>query len=480
MTNVLSFTLGLAAHPFLKGLEEASAGVKGFIGGMLSLEGIAEGVWKSIERGAGLEQLSKRTGESVENLYKLQRGFASAGLSADDVGSAIYQMNKALGGTNEMGESTVDVFSKLGLSLKGLKGESAPEQFQRITEALGHLDRASATKAAGLIFGRGEAGNMLQLSRSSEEFAAGMQRAAAQASQFQRMAELFEKIERTVGMIKEKGTEFFSGIASGVAPGIQAVADALNSIDLQKLGEDIGKYIGMIGKAFSSGHLGDFLEESLVLGLQSVIIAAPAILEKLGVILFKVFEGPLVYLQAGLEIAIDKIANNKYIRAIANIATMGAAGPAMDLAGVTSGKETSMEDILKERQQRGLEMFQEGFGLSDMESDANDRLSQAKANIQAKWGDFWKFIQDSSGGEGGGGKNVPGGKSVNFAAQYQFKPEYTSLEKMGFVMSGGGVGNPALEHARKTAENTGRMVELFEDVKDSLANRPELIHQDIG
>jgi hypothetical protein len=59
-----------------------------------------------------------------------------------------------------------------------------------------------------------------------------------------------------------------------------------------------------------------------------------------------------------------------------------------------------------------------------------------------------------------------------------YKPEFTSLEKMGFVM--GGLGNPLVEHARETAMNTRRTAELLERQSGGhAAATGALIHQPI-
>jgi hypothetical protein len=56
-----------------------------------------------------------------------------------------------------------------------------------------------------------------------------------------------------------------------------------------------------------------------------------------------------------------------------------------------------------------------------------------------------------------------GGEGENLENNGQWKPEFTSLEKMGFVM--GGASGPA-DFARRTADNTQRMVGLLEQLTD--------------
>jgi len=176
MGNVLEFSLGLATGAFVGRIDEATAKLKGFIGGLVSLEAVSEGVMSAIEKGAGLEKLSKRTGESVSSLYELQAGFKAAGLSAEDVGATISHMQRSLGGINEMGERTPDIFRRLGLNIDELKKQNAPQQLSAIVGAMARLNPSGQMAAASSIFGRADAGNIAALTRSTGEMAEGMQK----------------------------------------------------------------------------------------------------------------------------------------------------------------------------------------------------------------------------------------------------------------------------------------------------------------
>ena len=174
MSAALEFSLGLATGGFLRAIEEASTSVKGFVGGLLGIEAITEHVKQAIEKGAGLEALHKRTGESVSSLYELQEGFKAAGLSGDDVAGTLMHMQRAIGGVNEMGERTPDIFRRLGLNIETLQQENAPQQINQIFSALRQLTTTGAASAATSIFGRMDASNILQIVNSTKEFCEGM------------------------------------------------------------------------------------------------------------------------------------------------------------------------------------------------------------------------------------------------------------------------------------------------------------------
>ncbi|MDE2105497.1 MAG: hypothetical protein KGL39_50185, partial [Patescibacteria group bacterium] len=228
MSNgILQFTLGLATGGFLSKLGEAKAGITGFIGGLIGVGAIVEGVHKAIDKGAELERLHKQTGIASGTLFQLQEGFKAAGLGADEAGPLMLRMQRAIGGVNEMGESTSDIFRRMGLNIADLKKLDAPQQFQSILHAISGLDSSSAAMAAGSIFGRFGFGDIIQLTRSTKEFGAAMKRSAEDAKEWQRVSAAFEQFKISLNRIKEIAEGFFGGIAAGVVPALQKGLDYL-------------------------------------------------------------------------------------------------------------------------------------------------------------------------------------------------------------------------------------------------------------
>ena len=83
--NKIEYSLGLSTNDFLGALSKAACGLAGLAGacGVTVSAGAAfAGILQQIEKGAALNDLSKRTGESVDSLFKLQRGFTLAGANA--------------------------------------------------------------------------------------------------------------------------------------------------------------------------------------------------------------------------------------------------------------------------------------------------------------------------------------------------------------------------------------------------------------
>jgi hypothetical protein len=481
MSGILQFSLGLTAGGFASAIASADHKLHSFthhalslpglgtaIGGLVasfaSLHAVVEGVMGAIEKGAALEHLSKRSGVAVGELYSLQKGFTAVGLEAGDVSGALFAMQRSLGGVNEMGESTSDIFSQLGLNVGQLKTLTGPQQLLAIMERINKLDQTGAASAASKIFGRGQAGNMLQIARSTKEFSAALKSSAEQAAIFQRSSRAFEDVERGLAKLRGKANGFFAGLAEGVAPGLKAITDSLNKIDITGIGVELGKVLSAFAQAFKEGTLGELIGETLKMGIDLLVLYAPAAFEKLGGILLKAMEGPLTDIQAGMEYALDSAAH-KFATSPAWRAIIMAVAPALTglLESIGDTGEHSFAEVLKATRERGVR-FDYGtgeFSPEDIQKDADERMAEAKSKAAGIIAPWQKLIDGlSSRARGGRGEDAGGQGSGNRFNAETVKPTYTELEKMGFVMNG--LNNPAIEYARNTAANTARLVALAE------------------
>jgi hypothetical protein len=282
MAGVLQFTLGLEASQFLNTVGLGKGKILSLAGAAEGLHKVFEGLSRTIERGAGLEHLSKRTGETVANLFMLEKGFAAAGVGAEQVGPMLFMMQKSLGGINEMGESTADIFSRLGLSLADLRTKGGAAQVQSILGALSKLNQEGAAKAASGIFGRQGAATAVQLSRSIGEMTAGMARAAPMAYVFDRMAAAFAAIQRSVERVKQIFEPMWLGIAQYAVGPIQDILAKLEKIDLSGLGQKIGQVIGLIWESFGNGTFSKTLALAFQVGFEKAEFYAMKLVASLG------------------------------------------------------------------------------------------------------------------------------------------------------------------------------------------------------
>jgi hypothetical protein len=461
-SGVLQFSLGLATGGFLNPLNSTIGKLTGFIGSFISLGAISAGVMSAIERGAALEHLSKRTDTSVADLFKLQKGFKAVGIDADAVGGILFKMQKSLGGVNEYGVDTRSIFHRMGLSITDLKKMNAPQQLAAIAAGLGKLNTTGAANAAGGIFGREGAQQMVQLSRSTGEFGAAMRAAQRDADNMQRNAASFARIERGLVAIKDKAQGLFAGIAEGLAPGIQLIEDSLNGIDLTQLGQKLGKIITAFGEAFREGKLTELIALAISTGFKAGFTIEPALYEQIGYGLLEAFKTPLEYLQAGLTWVEEKFVEwIAYIESKLPKPVRAAIGYN---EGMTGYKADTFSQILQDRKDRGLEIGL--VTLKEIGGQANKDLQNAIGKMQTIFAPFNLMVDGLAARAPkakGAGAQTPGNSGAALdAATSHYKPEVTAFEKMGFVMGGGA--NPMLDLNRRTATGVEKTVNLLTSI----------------
>jgi hypothetical protein len=492
-SGVMQFALGLSVGGFMTRLKEAEHEALGMAtrltAGLVGAEAMFESMAKGFERGVGLEHLSKRTGESVGNLYELQRGFQNAGLSADSVGEALFHMQRALGGISEEGEATQATFARLGLKIEDLRKAGGAESMKSIIESLAKLNDTERASAASTIFGRGGAQAIVQLSRSTEEFSEGMKSAMDQAARLEKYAPQFEKAERAFGALKENWSNMFLNVAGGAAPGIEKFANALNKIDFAGVGEKFGNVLEVMAQSIEEHDLGHMLELQLKAGLEAA-----------GNYMAASIAGIENAMTAAHQHAIEGLQGknqNGGITGTFKTIGYGAMGAGAALLGAGSQLQQWIDPSdanakrLKSRADavdywigkingstdgKGLgaglmagdmtEAFQSAFKDS-LKSGSHDALDEWNKYMQGKMfvGPPWN--PEGKGGEGGSNTMLSPGEKVK---------DGSAWEKFGFVFNGSG-GGLGVELQRTIAENTRRTAELIEMlVKNDSEPKPKLLN----
>ena len=265
-----TYTLGLDSAPGIAGLN-AFKGALGTVTGALALVGVSFGAFKGAEaftdalkgvweQGKELSSLHSITGQSISDVIALRKAYSEAGLSADEVSGDLTRLQKSLGGVNEEGLPTGGIFKQLGLNINALKGQSAIQQLEQITGAVGRLgDQSSKTFAISQIFGR-EGGHVLALDSSSLEEARGAM--AGLGAIMQRDAPLFKAIANDLESLKGKVRGFFTGFADTLSPVLLPLLDKLKaSINLTGFGQNIGAEVAQAAQViyglFQNGNLGE-------------------------------------------------------------------------------------------------------------------------------------------------------------------------------------------------------------------------------
>ena len=470
MAGVLQFTLGLEVSEFLRKIGFTAEGILGLAGAGEAFRKVFERTFQAIEQAGGLQHLSKRTGESVANLFRLQEAFKACGGEAESVDGLIFQMQKSLGGVNEIGERTEDVFRKLGLDIGKLKDAGAADALQQIISALAGVNQESAAKSASMIFGRMGAGTAVQLSRSSQEFSQVMREAAPQAAVFERIAAASAKVEATLQAIKRQFAGLFAGIAQGALPAIQQALNLLNKVDFTSMGQKIGRFIFAVFKSFSSGQFGDLLALSIQAGLEKglfyatnfAVTFAAAISAALGPALKAAFELAALGAETlGEQIwrKINGFASDTLQRGISDIE----ARAKKEGRPLTSGEQTSVQIMRQQQAETAQGENDMRAGLLENQRARRDEIINsantairgaidAVAKSVSSWGQapdtFSKQLEEKvkalsvgfsgalseMGGDSGAGKNLTF-SGIGHVAQP------SEIEKLGFVLDrGSGLG----------------------------------------
>jgi HPt (histidine-containing phosphotransfer) domain-containing protein len=502
--NMLEFALGLSSGGFLAALAKADSGLKSLIGTALSFGAVTAGLMSAFEKGAGLEKLSRQTGESAGEIYKLQRGFEAAGVAADNVGPAIMAMQRALGGVNEMGENTADIFRRMGLSASQLKQEGAAQQIQQITTALAGLNSSDASRAASSIFGRQNSANMLAIARSAAEFQQAIREASNQARVFDHIAESFERIDRIIASIKNTFGNFWVGLAVGLEPELTKVLGKI---------KNFGNRFGpALAEAARTGQLGELLEDTLAAAFESgayyggrvfsamAVAFGDAVGTALTTAIMDFVPEYLNALKNSAQLLASRSRENYeadqytlFTQRSKNAAKSGNkdeaiywARQAEEAARKKAGETEYQNKLLTEGTANLHAALQEGSknivaglmaAVQDVITDWNSTADPnaphaARDRLNARVAKLNALVANEPASPG---KNPPPGVLAP-QTSYTYKPEFTQFEKMGFVMQGGSA-NPATEYARRTAtaaEKTNSLLETtIQLLNGGAAGEPE-------
>jgi hypothetical protein len=488
MAGVLQFTIGLEASQFLHACGLSSGAIIGLERAGAGLKSVMEKVWSSIDQAKELNHLAARTGETAGNLFKMQEGFKACGVDAGSLGQTLFFMQKSLGGINDVGESTSDIFGKMGLSIRDLKGMGQLEAFSTIITKLGTYSQDTAAKFASGIFGRMGAGNAVQLSRSAKEFQETMAAAGPQAAIFARMAAGAELLNRSLFQIKLQLTGLWAGIAEGAIPGLQKVFDYLKAIDLTDVGKRLGAVIGLLGESLGSGKFSEMLSLAIEVGFEKGEFFAVRLAGSLGAALMVVVPKALeaafqMSKMAGrtfssMSLEWDLSRRKAYVaeleREKASQANTGSWSKG-DEAKLTAARaseqltksaiavhsresmESTVESIKKLSAEIATSMPQAMAAAQEAwksigggpDTDASKHLAALMADFQSRLQALLPAVRTDS------------GKAIEFGKGMHHRTEGNVFEKMGFVTGGGGP-------AQDTAHNTAKLVTLFEQVRDGI------------
>lgn len=292
MPGILQFALALKGGNFLSTATGAAGALGSLIGVTVGVGAAIGKLAEQIGRGARMEDLANRTGIAAGALNTFQRGAQAAGVDGDRFLGIITGLQRSLGGFNEMGEPTKDVFAGLGLAVDDLKKKDPAAAFEDIAAKLSGLNNSDATNLAGKIFGKGVGGDALQIARNFDEFAGAAKRASRESEVLNRHAGSFNSLGNSAGEFRRQLDSAALGIAAGLTPSLKAITEMLNGIDVEGLGHKLGNVFLGLGEAIRQQKLEEVIELAISAGVQGgVNVLKEKIKEIPGVIAGAVKEG---------------------------------------------------------------------------------------------------------------------------------------------------------------------------------------------
>jgi hypothetical protein len=247
---MITAALGLDVSAWNKGIADAKAGIGSMVssnlfqalGAAAAVAGVAiAGMYKAMQAGGELVDLSAQTGIAIDKLAVLQESFTQAGLAASDIQPVVSKLQKAIAGIGQDGASAI---TKFGISIADLQGLSPDEQLKAIGDRIMEIEDPARRAAASMeIFGKSGA-KMLSLFTSGgmEEIA---RKVGTQAQLLRENAGVFDSVTDNIGMAGNKMQGFFVGMASRVVPQLADAIDRMAQIDLAPIGESLGEGIAI-------------------------------------------------------------------------------------------------------------------------------------------------------------------------------------------------------------------------------------------
>lgn len=125
----------------------------GAIGAAISVGAFAGMVRSLADAGDQLQKLSTKTGETVENLSKLQYAASLSDLSNEDLGASLIKLNRVMGDAANGSKEAAEALARFGIVPDS--GLSAIEAFQKIATAVKSTgDETKIASALNDVFGK--------------------------------------------------------------------------------------------------------------------------------------------------------------------------------------------------------------------------------------------------------------------------------------------------------------------------------------
>lgn len=203
-------------------MGDAASRFKSLLGGIgvaVSAGGLIAFAKNAIDTAAAFDDLSEKTGASVENLSKLDQVARISGSSMDGFEQGLIKLAKSLAGSNEETQGAGKAFAKLGLDMKALQGLDTAEALRAVALEINKFSDGSGKTALALdIFGKSGAQLLPLLKDLAEAGDLNARVTTQQAAE----AETFSK---AMNKLSVDAVDLKRSMVLGLLPGLQLVID---------------------------------------------------------------------------------------------------------------------------------------------------------------------------------------------------------------------------------------------------------------
>lgn len=250
--NAAPFIAGIArVQAQMRNLQVAAAGLTGAFfaarAALAGFTGILQQMKSTLDLGGTLNDLASSTGLAAGEMLVLQRAFQDSGIGAEEAGTMLNRMQRAIVEAGQGSSTHVAAFEKLGLSVARLSEMSPEQQMRTIGQAIGAMgDNAASTAMSMDIFGR--AGGRLKtfFADFDGNISAARTAVGGLADTMDTNAQRFDFISDAINGASQKLQQFFAGFLGETID--TEPFEALNRIDLTSAGEAVGQITnGIVG-----------------------------------------------------------------------------------------------------------------------------------------------------------------------------------------------------------------------------------------
>lgn len=220
----------------IRSLSDVIASIPGFGGLAASIAAFASGaaiktlVADTVSLAASIDDLSEKTGASVETLSGLSRLARISGTDFSVIEQGLIRLDKALAGSDDESKGAAHALSEIGLSIKKLREQDPAQSLKEIADALsGYRDGAGKTALAMDVFGKSGAGLLPILKDLAEEERNVGKLTADQAAAAEELEKSWRRVNAAGGAW---GKELVIGLIPQLASLLDLVIDVKDHVSL--------------------------------------------------------------------------------------------------------------------------------------------------------------------------------------------------------------------------------------------------------